>query len=83
VHLGIVFAPPQGGAHPLVLLKSHENARYPWHRKKRLAKKWRKQRGPRYLYDKVDVREILHDLRRGILYCYPPMLDALRRMLQE
>jgi predicted transcriptional regulator len=66
-----------------VILRPYPRREIPWHRTKRLAKKWRKQRGPRYLYDKVDVREILHDLRRGILYCYPPMLDALRSMLQE
>ena len=54
-----------------------------WHRQRRIHKKWRKQRGPRRLYLKVNPRESLHDPARGVLYCYPPMAAAVAQALRE
>ena len=53
------------------------------HRKKRIAKKWRKRYGLRREYLPVDEREMLHDPQRGILYVYPRMEAELRRLLTE
>ena len=65
------------------MVRAYPRQEVAWHAKKRIAKKWRKQRGPRYVYSQVDKREILYDEQRGILYCYPEMQRELYQIVNE
>jgi hypothetical protein len=66
-----------------IIVRPYPRVEIPWHRKKRIAKKWRKARGPRYTYPNVNEREILSAPRAGILYVYPRMEAELRTLLKE
>jgi hypothetical protein len=66
-----------------VIGRPYPRVEIPRHRKKRLAKKWRKRYGPLYRELPVNDREILHDPQRHILYCYPPMEAEITRILRE
>ncbi len=66
-----------------VVVRAYPWRGIPWHRKKRIAKKWAKRRGPRREYLPVNPRDILHDPQRGILYCYPAMAREIETMLKS
>ncbi len=66
-----------------IIVRAYPRVEIPWHRKKRIAKKWRKQRGPRYRYLKVNRREIIMDHQRGLLYCYPAMEHEIYTVFRQ
>lgn len=65
-----------------IIVRPYPRQEVAWHRKQRIAKKWRKRYGPKYVYPQVNTREILVSERDGIIYCYPAMAAQLRRALE-
>src|SRR4029450_2009240 len=70
-------------AQPRIVVMPYPWHEIPWHRKRRIAKKWRKQRGPRRRSVPVKPQDVFYDPVRYVIYCYPEAVQALEAAMAE